>query len=247
MKIAAKVSLSAFLAAGFVSVLFSAVPTACAAEAVDLAKSAELKTEIAVPSVTGPGAIKALPTQSKKIPLKIPKKEDFDSLKDEVPSSVKDVVERLNETTDDLTLDDLNAARAAVAKLEALLDIEKKLTDIAKVRQDREEVENPPVVDPVPMSALYQPPPMGAMPPVTRSFSKGGPKEVDIERITGAAGRYAATYKDGMGEKHTIRKGDKMKDGSLVKAISRRGVTLSKNKKLVTLRVKDVNNIFGVK
>ncbi len=241
MKIAAKVSLPAIWAAGFVSVLFSAVPIAHAAEA------SELKTDIVIPSVTGPGAVEKPFVQAKKMPIKMPKREAFDSLKNEVPSSVRKVVEKLNETTDDLTLDDLNDARAAVAKLEALLDIEKKLTDIAKIRQDREEVENPPVVNPVPMSALYQPPPMGNMPPMARPPSRGGPEEVEVERITGASGKYVATYKDPMGEKHTVRKGDKMKDGSMVKAISRRGVTLSKNKKVVTLRVKDVNNIFGVK
>ena len=83
-------------------------------------------------------------------------KED-NSVDNKIPDSVKDVIKNLNAKTDDVTLDDLNAARQAVAKLDALIEIEKRLADLEKIRQEREANNNKAMMAAIPASALAPP------------------------------------------------------------------------------------------
>jgi hypothetical protein len=178
----------------------------------------------------------------------------------EVPTSVQDVMDKLTEASGDMTVEDLNEARAAAVKLEMLLDIEQKLTDLTKVRKTRDELKIggvssvanalPPEAFMVPVNSAipaYTPSTVSApvyTPPPVKVDQ--GPRKVDISRISGIAGQYVAAYKFN-GEDRQIRAGDKMDDGSLVASISPRGVVLSKNKERVVLPVKGAPQVFGVR
>jgi type IV pilus biogenesis protein PilP len=156
-----------------------------------------------------------------------------------VPESVRNVVKQLTVTSKDMTLEDLNAAREAVAKLDALLDIEKRLTDLEKIRKERE---GKSFAEAIPASALMPvggaamqrgnaPMPMAAVTP-------------DIQRIEGTNGHYAAVMKAGTGSK-VVHVGDRLDDGSEVLAITADGVEVSKGKSRHLIRVKDVQGVFG--
>lgn len=182
-------------------------------------------------------------------------KEDMPSPK--VPDSIKGVIKRLNTATENVTLEDLNSAREAVAKLDILIDIEKRLNDLADLRHDREEKS---LAGAIPASALglrgqpgvmpvFTPP---AMPPQS-SIASGAPQmqimqplsTVEVQRITGAAGRFSAMIKSGEGKSTLVREGDKLPDGSVVKSITSRGLTLLRGNEKHTVQVKDVAAVFS--
>jgi len=172
-----------------------------------------------------------------------------------VPDSVKKAVNKLSNATDDVTLDNLNTAREAVVKLDVLIDIEKRLNDLAKLRKDRADKEE--IATAIPSSALQPPPltitPTGvisyqpqqpAVPAVTPSVL-AMPAKVEVLRISGASGHYTAQIKEMDGAPKRVNVGDKLLDGSTVNAISRQGVTLTSNNKNRTIQVKDINTVFG--
>lgn len=165
--------------------------------------------------------------------------------------SVKDVIERLSSAEDFSTLEDLNSAREAIAKLDVLIDIEKRLADLSKLREDRGEVSSKPStsVIPMPASALM---PMNVVPssaPMESSapvMVERKPAIVDaptasikIERIYGVGGDYSAMLKVD-GRTTSVKTGEKLSDGSIVRSISKTGVKLVKNKKERTIKVNDV-------
>lgn len=178
--------------------------------------------------------------------------------KSKVPDAVKNVMKRLNSSTSNITLEDLNAAREAVARLDMMIELEKKLKDLSEVRKDRDEVGGlassipssalsnrfpspqqpvPPSIPMTPVAApAYIPPPTSFVPPST---------DVSVERIFGAAGRYVATLKVDDGTPQIVRVGDKLTDGSEVVGISEKGVTLLHDKKRRTISVRNVNTIFS--
>lgn len=175
-----------------------------------------------------------------------------------VPDSVKDVLDKMDKVSEDVTLDDLNTAREAIAKLDVLIDIEKRLTDLAGIRKEREEKTMAAVAGALPTTAYAPPPAIGGspsdygLPSSSYAGSIGappvnmGPGNMDVLKIIGAEGRYVAYVKDGEdGKEKAIRKGDKMEDGSVVSAISRSGVTMAKGKKTKTFQVKDIAKVFG--
>jgi type IV pilus biogenesis protein PilP len=182
----------------------------------------------------------------------------------EIPDSVKGVVKSLNHATKDVTLEDLNSAREAVAKLDVLIDIEKRLNDLVTLRKEREEKVDA-FAGAIPASALGGAPagvmiptpapvPAQAMAPtpspMPMAMSENDP---EVMRIAGASGKYVALIKDTDGADRQIQVGDTLADGTSVTAISRNGVTLSNDsqrqgdKKKRTVRVKDVTTVFNGK
>jgi len=184
--------------------------------------------------------------------LQEPEDEDTSSIK--VPKSVNNVLKKLDKATDNVTLEDINAARDAIAKLDVLLDIEKRLTDLATIRHDREEKS---VAAALPASALgVAPSPSAAMPnypaaggggatmtapPPVMAFSS----DPEVLRIVGADGRFVASIKEVDGKTLRVREGDKLMDGSVVESISSNGLTIERDKNKRTIRVKDVGTVFG--
>lgn len=177
-------------------------------------------------------------------------KNDMSSPK--MPESVKTVVKHLNATTGNITLDDLNSAREAVAKLDILIDIEKRLSDLATIRQEREEKSFAAAIPAsalgvgrraqIPAAMLDTSPVASAPAPMPIVLPAAN---VEIVRIAGAGGRYTATVKISDGKSMLVHEGDKLSDGSVVQAISSKSVTLLKDKKTRTVNVKDVAVVFN--
>lgn len=168
-----------------------------------------------------------------------------------VPSSVKNVVKRLNHATKDITLEDLNSAREAVVKLDVLIDIEKRLNDLMSLRKEREESIDG-LSASLPDTALAGMPPaipvMSAPMPIMSAPSpmpsSSALDEIEVLRISGASGRYSAMVQSSDGSEQMVRVGDKLSDGSKVLGISRKGVTFKAGSKKRTIQVKDAGTLF---
>jgi hypothetical protein len=180
------------------------------------------------------------------------------ALEDKIADTAKEAISRMGASMNETTLDDLNAARMAMTKIDALIEIEKKLTDLEKIRQDRkkETINSSPPIPVMPASA-FQPPslPMPSaapspvkqaldnLPPVEASFASG-PRDIEVKRITGIDGHYTATLESG-GQTRTAVAGDKLPDGTLVTSISSRSVTLLQKSKTRELNIKGVDKVYG--
>lgn len=157
-----------------------------------------------------------------------------------IPDSVKDVLKRLDKPAEDVTLDDLNSARQAVAKVEILIELEKHLAELDKIRHEREKDTLAPMI---PASALQAP--SVASSPMQMPIPMVLPRE-EVTQIAGGSGRYSATIKTGGEEGKTFHVGDHLPDGSFVMDIKPTEVVLQEhNGSTRTLHVKNVDTVFG--
>ncbi len=232
MKIAAKVSLTALSA-----LLLGAALTPVMAQEVTVLSS----------SVSDSLSTSAPQTSFDKADVLMSEGEEALIADPEVPDSVKEIVKRLNHATKDVTLEDLNSAREAVVKLDVLIDIEKRLNDLISLRKEREDTSDD-LADAIPNSALPVAPSVASayVPQVqsTHSIMPDTLPDIEVIRVMGASGHYAALIKDAEGSETQVRIGDKLTDGSKVKGISRKGVTIKNGKKIRTVKIKDVGAIF---
>ena len=245
-------------------------PVAQAAATPDTgASSSQVKEVLDSIKVPSTDAAKAQ-TKEKSASIKVEEESDEKDMppaSPKVPDSVKKVVKKLNDATEDVTLDSLNSAREAVVKLDVLIDIEKRLTDLTKIRKEREEKEAE-VADAIPTSALPVPsmmaspiqpagvpgqpasliaPPPGSMgAPGAAGMMPMPIGQLEVVRVSGASGKYSAQIKDLDGQTKTVKVGDKLADGGTVDLISRDGVTFtSTDHKKKTVQVKDINTVFS--
>jgi type IV pilus biogenesis protein PilP len=177
---------------------------------------------------------------------------NLNALENKVTDSVKSVVGHMG-TTEDLTLEDLNTAKIAVAKIDALIDIEKRLAELDKLRDEREgkagEIKNTAPV--IPASALA-PMPMTAPPPaaVRRQTRESAVSELKpaipgLVRIFGVDGRYGAIVKMPDGQSVTVHTGDKLSDGSMVLNITASSIALKKGDTVHQIRMSGMEVVYG--
>jgi len=165
-----------------------------------------------------------------------------------VPDAVKNVVKRLNNATEGTTLEDLNAAREAIAKLDVLIDIEKRLNDLSTIRKERDKDSFVPALSASSLGLRNSlPPPLPAATASAAPYVPPAPMvmpaaNIEVHRVMGVAGRYMATIKIDGNDK-IVREGDKLSDGSVVHSISAQGVTVVKDKTKRTYQVKDIGAI----
>lgn len=189
------------------------------------------------------------------------KKDDAKSLnaiETRVSDSVKDVVKHLGSMTETTTLEDINVARQAVAKLEAMIDIERRLSELEKMRNERTRGSSS-VAAAIPATALLPLPAPKPSKPSRLASSKSvisdddklpsfGPSSGgshELSRVVGSNGHYRAVIKTGEGTEKTYRSGDKLSDGSVVLDITPTSVALKKNGSRETLRIKGVDMVFN--
>jgi type IV pilus biogenesis protein PilP len=184
-----------------------------------------------VPAPSGmPGSALALPGDITKSP--------------NTPQIVNDAVSRLQKT-DQINLDDMIRAQDAINRLDLLLEIEKRQTELKKIRDER----NKPAAgsllgSSIPSSALNLPAIRANMPPPVSGASSASPSprpsgswdKYTVRRIFGSDGRYMAIIMDS-DKPQTVRAGDKLPDGSKVSSVNLTGVSLSKDGKSKTLTI----------
>jgi hypothetical protein len=170
---------------------------------------------------------------------------NLNALEEKVSDSIKNVVKQLG-ATDNINLDDLNTARQAVAKLDIMIDIEKRFAELEKVRGDRNGEKS--IAAAIPASALAIPQSMRAVnaKTITSEASSGQIQPMslghnEVSKISGADGHYVATVQG-----KNFRVGDTLPDGSKIVSISARHVdTKSKSGATKQLNVKGIEAVFG--
>lgn len=246
-RMAALVAFAGFMVAPSVVGAQTTMPAAPAAPEVATSVTAPTPSQPVDPSLaTATSAVTPAPDKDGK------NSKSLGSAEDKVKDSVKDIAKRLG-NTDTVTLDDLNSARQAVAKIEALIDIEKHLNELDKLRSEREGGSHSSMMGAIPASALnpygagQMPPPLpipvsafpaSAINPMA-SFSS-----IDVSRIIGSNGHFSAVVKTGDGQSKTVSVGDRV-DGATVTAITASGVELSRGKTTHVVRVKNVQSVFS--
>lgn len=176
------------------------------------------------------------------------------SAEDKVSDGAKTLIKKLDTLSDMTSLDDLNKARQAVARIEAMIDIEKKLGELERVRNDRAQEKSGKnasnLAAAIPASALTPPPaPTSSATSLTSAFRVSEPKprpvasSLDVSRIVGSQGRYSATIMEG-GVPRNVSVGDKV-GGATVRSITAQAVTVDDGGETRTLRVKNVDTIFS--
>jgi type IV pilus biogenesis protein PilP len=183
----------------------------------------------------------------------------FSAVQSKVPDSVKEVMKRLD-NNNIVTLDDLNSARQAVARIEALIDIEKHISELEKIRSDREDggssKSSKSLASAIPASAIAPPPlfPTGGMAGGGNSASRNeanmaampAPAAVtDVSRIVGSNGHYSATIKTSDGQSKTYSTGDHLMSGGTIEKITSSEVVISQGTTKRVLHVKNVDVVFG--
>jgi type IV pilus biogenesis protein PilP len=179
------------------------------------------------------------------------------ALEDKATDNARSIVKSLD-GTDTLTLEDLNRARQTIARIDALIDVEKRLTELEKLRNERT---GGSMAGAIPASALNPggrfmnagmgmgaPQPMAAPAPVmpmampVMAQSMSG---TEVTRIMGTDGKYSAVLKTSDGDMHTVRPGDQI-NGKTVRSISSSSVTLEeKGGESKVLHVKNVDMVFS--
>jgi type IV pilus biogenesis protein PilP len=171
----------------------------------------------------------------------------LETMEEKVSENAKSVVKRLDTASNAVMLDDLNNARQTVARIEAMIDIEKHMAELDKLRGARNGGGAAALAGAIPASALV--PPSGAMPPAMPVANmaqqprrpSGGSGE--ISRIVGTDGRYTAVIKLA-GETKAVKVGDHI-SGATVRSISPSSVEIEENGETHTLHIKNVDTIYS--
>jgi hypothetical protein len=179
----------------------------------------------------------------------------------EVPSQVQDVVEKLRGAKVDLSLEDMNQARAALARLDLLLELEQKMHDLqaARAKNDGAAMGGPDISAylPAQVAAMNRrgnmPTPIPVAMPVMDSApvpiarhnkSKSQPPQYEIQRINGLNGKYSVVLKSLVDSKvSTVKVGDALSDGTMVQSITPINVRLKdpEDGRLQTLTIENVS------
>ncbi len=157
-----------------------------------------------------------------------------------MPHAVQDAVNGLQKT-DPINLDDMIRAQDAINRLDLLLEIEKRQTELKKLRDDRTKPAS--LGMGIPASAL-SPLPMkpASMPPMPKPAAMGSSEakssdDYSLKRIIGSDGRYSAIISTGNNKVVSVRAGQKMPDGSKVTSVTLTSVSLMKGRKSKTLTI----------
>ncbi|MBI3419679.1 MAG: type IV pilus biogenesis protein PilP [Proteobacteria bacterium] len=158
------------------------------------------------------------------------------------PHIVQDAVTGLQKT-DPINMDDMIRAQDAINRLDLLLEIEKRQTELKKLRDER----NKPVglSAAIPASALNLPTRTAgasmaaALPRPSAPITIEPPKPsgtYNLKRIVGTSGQYLAILS--VGDKTvSARAGETLPDGSKVKSVTLTSVSLVKDRKSKTLTI----------
>jgi type IV pilus biogenesis protein PilP len=179
------------------------------------------------------------------------------TMEDKVSENAKSVVRHLDVASEETTFADLNRARQTVTRIEAMIDVEKHLNELEKLRNERHDTHVPsvtlPLANAIPASALAMPSSVPfistptEMPKVHHIVSESRPtgSHPEISRISGAGGKYTAVLKLSGGDVKSVMVGDRLADGDVVRAITASSVEIGGKEASYTLRVKNVDVVYS--
>jgi type IV pilus biogenesis protein PilP len=159
------------------------------------------------------------------------------------PRIVQDAMNGLQKT-DPINMDDMIRAQDAINRLDLLLEIEKRQSELKKIRDERNKpVGMTSIGSGIPASALTLPPlKVSSMPSSPLNLPK--PADVkpsgdnySLKRIVGTEGHYSAVISAGGDKVISVRAGETLPDGSKVKSVALTSLTLIKDKKSKTLTI----------
>ena len=151
------------------------------------------------------------------------------------PRQVRNLVKKLEGDKVDLSLEDMNQARAALARLDLLLALEQKLVDLDKIRSKREagaDLDDVSAMMPGSVrgrggSRCAMPPVDLPPPPVMPVAIRMPTVDYTVQQIDGLDGSYSAVLTASNDSKnHTVRTGDTLPDGAEVISITTTAVRL---------------------
>lgn len=174
---------------------------------------------------------------------------------DKVIESAKKVLGQLDKVPDETSLEELNRARQTISRIEAMIEVERRLGELDRLRKDRRGGQGAVVpealINAIPMQALGLP----SKPSVSSAFESDGAgfdrpmssSRPQVSRIYGVGGKYTAVLKYPGGITKPVNAGDKISANEVVKAISPMSVEIGGKGKgsQYTLYVKDVAVVHG--
>jgi len=179
-------------------------------------------------------------------------KKSIMAMEDKALSSAKSAVKRLDTGSDATTLDDLNRARQTVTRIEAMIELEKRMKELEKLRGERNDMSAQSAMSSLlPSNALMAALPASILTPsvtappivveekkVKRSVQNTDRPEV--VRIYGAGGKYTAVLKYSGKDEKTVKIGEKINDDDTVQAITASSVQIGNGKTSYTVSVKNI-------
>lgn len=185
-----------------------------------------------------------------------------------MPSVVGEVMQNLQQSQNNLSLNDVAKAQDALVRLNLMLDIEKKMGDLKKVQDERNGVSNTgggmaamtPFGAPnltgamqVPASALALPEPAVATAPAPERRHTSRPaddtasaaSDYTVEQISGTNGNLVAVLLSSDGTRKNVRVGDTVGSRLKVASISGSGVQLQGPKGSKTIAIENNGLAFA--
>jgi type IV pilus biogenesis protein PilP len=227
----------------------TSVPSAAPTQAVGIVLPAPESTSASSAPPSPPDLFKA---QGESIDKNI------STMEDKVSENAKNIVKHLDSGSDTTTLADLNRARQTITRIDAMIEVERRLNELEKLRNERRDVRSTSLsaslAGAIPASALgagsrSSPAPV-APPAFTGEDQKAKPvatiqQRPEISRIYGTGGQYVAVLKFAGGEVKSVRAGDKLTDGDTVRAITSSSVDIGGKGTSYTLHVKNIDVVFS--
>jgi type IV pilus biogenesis protein PilP len=174
------------------------------------------------------------------------------NLDDKAVDSAHTITHRLGANAGSLSFEDLNTARQTVARIDAMIEVEKHLGELQKLRNDRSGSAGS-LASAIPASALA--PPKSAMlvsqqpaPQITAQQSmamESSWTKDEVTRISGSDGKYTAMLKLSDGTTRHVKTGDEIAHGAKVAWINSSGVGIEEGGKTRTLHVKNVEMVYS--
>jgi len=162
----------------------------------------------------------------------------------------KNATKHLEASSDSLTMEDMNSARQSIARIDLMIELEKHMAELDKVRSEHGGGMMPSaatsLANTIPASALT-PPTRIAIPAMSSSESEPFNTVVtgyDVVRITGNDGKYVAILKMPNGDKRPVRVGDRV-GASTVRWISASALELGNDQSSKVLHVKNVDMVYS--
>jgi len=173
------------------------------------------------------------------------------TMEDEITANAKKLIKRLDVASDSTSLADLNAARQTVTRIEAMIELEKRLKELDKLRGERDGAgmaAAPAVLANAIPANMLMPPPSAAAPMPSdfepQKIKLSSSARPEISHIYGTGGRYIAVLKLSNGDLKSVRVGDKISDNETVRAITSSSVDVAAKTPYV-LRVKNVDMVYS--